>query len=224
MIHSGRRERIRKRFIENQGKGFAEHELLELLLYYAIPQKDTNVLAHTLIQHFSSFHAVLEADYEDLLKVNGVGSSTALLLSMILPLYAQYTKSKRGDRQSLRTQEELLSYCHNLLRHEKNENFYAISLDAEYRVKACNLISSGSIKEVKPYPRKIVESALQHNAVYLVLCHNHTSKNYLPSPNDEESTIFIEKILSAIEIQLLDHVIVAENIVYTMKHRQAKEF
>lgn len=215
---------MRKRFIDSLGKGFAEHELLELLLYYAIPQKDTNELAHLLMQHFHSFHAVLEADYADLLKVNGVGSHTALLLSMILPLFAQYNKSKRGEKINLSTTEDLLIYCNCLLRHEKNENFYAVSLDASYCIRACTLISSGSMKEAKLYPRKIVEAALQHNAVYLVLCHNHTSNNYLPSPNDEESTIALEKIVSALEIKLLDHIIVAGDAAYSMKQRQVKHF
>lgn len=224
MLHAGRRERMRQRFIQDQGKGFADHEILELLLYYAIPQKDTNALAHELIQHFSSLDAVLEADYEDLIKIDGIGHNTAVLIRLILPLYSQYIKCKLGDKCVLKTQEQLYQYYLWLLHHEKNEHFFIICLDADYRVVGKALVAAGTLREVKAYPRNIIAAALKFHTSYVVLCHNHSSSSCQPSPQDEETTIQIDKLLSALDMQLLDHIIVAAPYVYSMKHRITKQY
>lgn len=224
MIHEGRRERMKQRFIHDLGRGFADHEILEVLLYYAIPQKDTNVLAHQLIAHFSSLHGVLEADYEDLIKIDGIGKHAAVLLKIVLPVYSQYMKSKLGEKTPLQTQEQLARYCAWLLRHEKNETFFTICLDQDYNLIASVQIATGSINEVKTYPRHIVSAAIKHNASFIVLCHNHSSVHCEPSAEDEENTILIDKIVSALDIPLLDHIIVATPYVYSMKHRTKKQY
>lgn len=220
MIHKGRRERVKERFLQEGDKSFADHEILELLLYYSIPQKDTNELAHNLIKYFNSLSEVLEADYQDLMNVDGVGPNTALLIKLILPIYSSYLKSKFTKKISLNTLYDLGLYCFSLVNHERSEVLYCISLNANYEVLGKNLIEKGSNTDIIMYPKKIVESALRFNAVYVVLCHNHPSGNYLPSNKDEQSTLEIDKLFDMLDIKLIDHIIVFDQNVYSMKNRE----
>ena len=221
MIHDGRRERVRERFLMDQGKSFADHEILELLLYYSIPQKDTNELAHKLLHHFNSLDEVLEANYHDLINVEGVGKNTAILLNLILPLYSAYSRSKYAKKIELKTFDELSKYCFSLLRHERNEVLYCIALNASYEILGQSIVSRGTNKELYIHVKQVVEVAIRFNAVNLVLCHNHPSGNCEPSVQDEEYTIKADKVLSVLGIKLLDHIIIADPYAYSMKEHEA---
>lgn len=223
MIHEGRRERVRERFLLDNGKSFADHELLELLLYYSIPQKDTNEIAHRLLQHFNSIDEVLEADYHDLIKIDGVGKNTALLINTILPIYSAYNKSKYAKKISLKTLNELGKYCLSLLKHERSEILYCIALNGSYEVLGKSILSKGTNKELYINVKQIVESALRFNAINIVLCHNHLSGNFMPSAQDEEITIKADKVLSMLDIKLLDHIIIADPYIYSMKKREQQK-
>lgn len=218
-IHAGHRRRVRERYMANGLEGFAPHEVLELLLFYARARGDVNPLAHALLQEFGSLHGVLEASPEQLMCVKGVGEETATLLSMIVPLFRRYQTSRATDKVQLSGYRELADYCLSLLSGLRMERFCAVMMDGNYRLLGVKVISEGSIDRVEAYPRRVVEAALNYNASRVVLCHNHPSGTLAPSPADIDCTRDILRALSAVNIVLLDHVIVADDRTCSMSMR-----
>lgn len=218
-IHAGHRRRVRERYMANGLEGFAPHEVLELLLFYARARGDVNPLAHALLQEFGSLHGVLEASPEQLMCVKGVGEETATLLSMIVPLFRRYQTSRATDKVQLSGYRELADYCLSLLSGLRMERFCAVMMDGNYRLLGVKVISEGSIDRVEAYPRRVVEAALNYNASRVVLCHNHPSGTLAPSSADIDCTRDILRALSAVNIVLLDHVIVADDRTCSMSMR-----
>ena len=215
MEHDGHRERLRNRFRQDRGLGFAPHELLELLLTYAIPRVNTNPLAHRLIAHFGSFHAVLEARPEELEQVQGVGPQAATLLSMLLPLLRQYEKEKKRSLVQFKNFGELAAYCHTLFIGENNEQLHLLCFDARLRLIADELIAQGTPDQVSAAPRLIVQSLMRHSASGCVLTHNHPSGSPMPSPEDISLTNHLQMVLESLEIRLYDHLIIAGDKEYS---------
>lgn len=224
LIHQGRRERVKQRFLEEGLDAFSEHEILELLLFYAIPQKDTNEIAHRLMDSFSSFDEVLQADYHALCAIEGIGSHAAVLLTLLLPIFKKYKKSKFSKKIRLNTIEQLHAYCLALLQYEKNEKFYVLCLNANYELVGKNIIAEGTNKEVYAYPKLIAENALKYNASFVIIVHNHMSGNILPSDADEKATKHIDQLLYLMDITLLDHVIISGRKAYSMKNNKAFDY
>ena len=215
MEHDGHRERLRKRFRQDRGHGFEPHELLELLLTYAIPRVNTNPQAHRLIQHFGSFHAVLEAQPEELEQVEGIGPQAATLLSLMLPLLRQYEKEKKAPLIQFKTLGDLLSYCHTLFIGENDEQFYLLCLDARLHLIAREHIAQGTPDQVNAAPRLIVQALMRHHAVGCVLVHNHPSGFCEPSSSDIDLTNHLKMLLDSLEIRLYDHLIIAGEAEYS---------
>lgn len=216
-IHAGHRERIRQRFREQGLSGFAEHEVLELLLTFAIARKDVNPLAHELIAQFGSLSAVLEADERELMRVNGVGENTAALLSMMPELFGCYQRSAMGEKPCVSNLSEAKVYCRSLFSGAHEELVYALCLDQCGRVLHPALLRRGTVNEVAIYPREVVEIALRHRAHAVLLTHNHPSGQVRPSQADIGVTIRIAKALETIGIPMLDHLIFAGETLYSMK-------
>lgn len=145
MMHSGHRERIRERFLREGLQGFAPHEALEFLLCFAIPQKDVNPLAHSLIERFGSLSAVLEARAEELTQVPGIGPNAAALLTLLPELMRYYERDRRQERPCLRNFKAAGAYCRALLRGEKDECVYLLCLDAQGRLLKSVLLRRGTI-------------------------------------------------------------------------------
>jgi DNA repair protein RadC len=187
----------------------ADHEVLELLLFYAIPRRDTNELAHRLIQQFGSLRNVLSASVEELERVNGVGESAALLLHLLPEVYA---RALTGDEpeQILNSCERAGEYFLDLLGRERREVLYQVCLDAKGKVIACRRLSEGSIDQAVLDVRRVVEVALAGNASGVLLAHNHPSGVALPSPADRQITRRVQRALSLLGIELIDHIIVAD--------------
>jgi len=213
--HDGHRERLRDRFKKDRGAGFAPHELLELLLTYAIPRVNTNPLAHQLISHFGSFHAVLDAKPEELEQVKGIGPQAAVLLSLFLPLLRQYNREKKRSPQQFKSFGELADYCHTLFIGENNEQLHLLCFDARLRLIADEVIASGTPDQVSATPRLIVQSLIRHNAVGCVLVHNHPSGSPFPSPADIDLTQHLQSILGGLDIRFYDHIIIAGHKEYS---------
>lgn len=220
MEHDGHRERLRERFKKDRGAGFAPHELLELLLTYAIPRVNTNPLAHQLISHFGSFHAVLDAKPEELMQVKGIGPQAAVLLSMFLPLLRQYDREKKRSPQQFKSFGELADYCHTLFIGENNEQLHLLCFDARLRLMADEVIASGTPDQVSATPRLIVQALMRHNAVGCVLVHNHPSGSPFPSPEDIDLTNHLQSILDGLDIRLYDHIIIAGHKEYSFTRDQ----
>lgn len=208
--HAGHRQRMRERFLTNGLTGFAVHEILELILFYAIPQRNVNPLAHRLLERFGTLHGVLEAPAEELCKVEGVGEYAAALLSLFSHVAVAMERSRTGDRVKISNRREAQHYCRMLLGGQRREHFYVICLNAQKQVLGDVLISSGSIDEVQAYPRVAVEAALRYNAHSVILCHNHPGGSCVPSEQDVEVTRVLGELFSQLSIALLDHIIVTD--------------
>ena len=209
-IHDGHREHMRRRFLENGLSGFADHEALELLLYYAIPRRDTNPLAHELMDRFGTLSGVLSAPVELLKQVDGVGESAAVLLRLA-PLLAQKARLAEAEREiALNTVDSIGAYLLERFSQERNEAVYQLCLDRKGKLLACKRLGEGSASAVNLDIRKLVENALLSSASSVILAHNHPSGVALPSDDDHTATQQARAALEAIGVQLADHIIVAD--------------
>jgi len=207
--HAGHRNRLRERFAREGLEGFAPHEVLELMLTFAIPRMDVNPLAHRLMDRFGSLSAVMEASVEELRQVEGVGSQAATLLAMMLPVMRLYQREKLSPRRKLGTYNELAAYCRTLFLGENHEKFYLLCFNARLELLCTSLIAEGTPTAVSYLPRKIMQELIRHNAAGAVLTHNHPSGSPLPSGEDIAVTREIQALLDGVDIRLFDHVIVA---------------
>lgn len=216
MDHTGHRQRLRQRFEENRLQGFSDHEILELLLTYAIPRVDVNPLAHELVSAFGSLSAVLDATPEELKKVDGIGERSAALLSMMVPLFQRYEQERLQSKPRFTTYSALASYCNTLFMGAREEKFFLLCFDAKMQlIKAVN-IASGTADEVHVSPKMVVREAMRHNAVTAAVAHNHPSGDPMPSQDDMDLTLSIRQALAMVEIRLVDHVVVGSNETYSI--------
>lgn len=211
MLHKGHRERVRQRFIKEGLDGFEEHQTLELLLFYSVPVKDTNELAHKLLERFGSLAGVFDATVAELCCVDGVGESTAVLLSMMSGLFRKYSNRKSFKKNSIRSVDEAGEYAVNLMRDKAYETFYLVGLDINSKITHAVKISEGTLDEAPAYTRKIVEAALSCKASSAFLVHNHPGGNLFPSEADVNITRKARFALLTVDIVLQDHIIVADN-------------
>lgn len=209
-IHDGHRERLRKRFKEEGLDGFSEIQALELALFYAISRKDTNPIAHALLDHFGSLAQVLEAPVEELQKVPGVGENTAVYLRMITELGRFYMVSRTTQSKVLTTLEQCAEYMLPFFYGRRLETVFLLCLDAKCKVLCCKEVAEGSVNAAGISVRKVVETALGANATSVVLAHNHPSGVAVPSGEDVQTTRRIAAALAAVEIHLVDHIVVAD--------------
>ncbi len=208
-MHEGHRDRVRNRFLNEGLDNFDNHQVLELLLFYAIPQKDTNQLAHELIDRYGSLSAVFEADPRELQKLKGVGKNTAVLLSMIPQLCRRYLNDRWGTRPQLSSTRLAGEYVVTLFSGRLSEVFYAICLDSQNKVTYPALVHEGTIDTAPVYPREIVQAALRHHATGIILAHNHPGGSLNPSSADIEATKKIISACDTINVKVMDHIIVA---------------
>lgn len=209
-IHEGHRQRIKARFRDEGLESFSQIHVLELLLCYCVPRKDVNPLAHALLARFGSLARVLEASTQELEKVEGVGENISTFLTLITATgrYYQTSLSKPGEivRDIERCGQIMVPYFYG----RNTETVFLLCLDAKCKVICCREIERGTVNSAVISVRKVVEAALDANATSVVLAHNHPSGVALPSPEDVQTTHRLAKALYAVEITLLDHVIVAE--------------
>lgn len=207
--HAGHRQRMRERFLTGGLEGFADHEVLELMLFYAIPQRNVNPLAHRLLDRFGTLHAVLEAPVEELMKVEGVGQYAALLLSLFSHAARRLEMSRENTGKLICNRGMAEKHAVRLLQGLRTEHFYAVCLDGRMQLIADELIARGSIDEVQAYPRVVAEAVLRHNAHSVVLCHNHPGGSPVPSHQDVEVTRQLAVLLSSLGVAMADHIIVS---------------
>ena len=209
-MHDGHRQRLKERFLLEGLDNFNELQVLELLLFYAVPRQDTNPLAHRLLARFGSVSQVLDAPIEELQKVEGIGNHAAVLLHLTNALGRYYMVNRAMHEQVLSTTnacgELLVSYFHGRC----NETVYLLCLDAKCKLLCCREVSEGSVNSAGVSPRKVVQMALAANATTVVLAHNHPSGIAVPSSEDVQTTYRIDAALKAVEITLADHIIVAD--------------
>lgn len=208
-LHDGHRKRIKGRYLAEGLDAFTDHQVLELLLFYGIPMKDTNELAHKMIREFGSLSGIMEADPHDICRRCSVSENVAILVSMIPALARRYFKGKWGEKPVLTSSTKAGEYAMTLFVGKTYEVFYLICLDAQNRVNYAALVHEGTINEAPVYPRLIVETALRHQANSVILAHNHPGGTIGPSQGDLEATRRVAVALEGISIHVADHIIVA---------------
>jgi len=210
-IHDGHRQRLKERFLQDGLDGFTDIQILELLLFYCIPRKDTNPIAHGLLEHFGSLAQVLDAPVEELCKVPGIGDNAATLLRLVTEIGRCYMVSRVRQYTVLPTIDACAAYMLPFFFGRTVETVFLLCLDAKCKVLCCREVGEGSVNSAGISVRKIVETALTANATSVVLAHNHPSGVAIPSDEDIQTTRTIAAALRAVEVHLVDHVIVADD-------------
>ena len=210
-IHDGHRQRLKDRFRREGLDNFNELYVLELLLYYCIPQKDTNPLAHKLLDTFGSLASVLDASPEELEKVDGIGKNTSTFLSLITQVGRFYQVKRSEPGEILRNIEQCGNYLVPYFFGREQETVFMLCLDAKCKVLCCKKVGEGSVNSASIPIRRVVEMALSANATTVVLAHNHPSGLAIPSADDIQTTHRIAAALDAVEITLADHIVVSRD-------------
>ena len=198
-LHDGHRQRKRQQFLSQGPQSMADHELLELALFYAIPRRDTNETAHRLLEQFGSLDRVLTAPEQELEQVEGVGQNAAVLLRLI---------GAMGDRARQPGREEKIvasvdqagAYFLRLLDGQRTEQLYQLCVDGKGKVLSCRMLSQGQADMTVLSLRQAVENALLSGA----------SGVALPSQADVQATVQVRDALKRLDIRLIDHIIVAD--------------
>ena len=214
----GHRERVRKKFLENGFNGLEDYEVLELLLFYVIPRKDTKAIAKELIKKFKTLANVLKADTLELKTINGLGDVAITFLKMIGALPARIYKDElknqkliKDDKNKISDKEVLLSFLRNKIGYEDVEKFYVIYLSSSNEVIAFEESSSGTLDRSSIYPREIYKRVIKENAKSIIIAHNHPSGNTCPSKCDIDITNEIAKGLKNFGALLLEHIIITRD-------------
>jgi DNA repair protein RadC len=210
-LHEGHRKRFKERFIKEGLSNFEPHQVLELLLFFAIPRIDTNPLAHKLIDHFGSIINVLDADVEELKSIDGLGENASTLISFVSQLSLYYATNKHDKKEALDSSAKACSYVKDLFLTKKYECFFVVCLDNQNRVNMAKKLFEGTTNETPIYPRILVEYALRYTATGIIIAHNHPGGSLTPSSADMQATKDIKNALHTIGVKLLDHIIVADN-------------
>lgn len=208
--HDGHRQRMKERLLRDGLKGFSDHEVMEVLLYYALPYKDTNGLGHLLVDHFGSLTRVLEAHYADLLKVPGVTPHVASLITLSGQLAQRYMRRCYAFGELLFHTEQLSRIAVSEFVGKKVESVLLISMDNKRKLLNVTHVFEGSVNSAQFNFRIAVQQALQDNATTVVLAHNHPNGLCFPSQEDLNTTRKFAEVLELVGITLVDHLIVAE--------------
>ena len=216
--NKGHRERIKEKFLKNGIDGFAEYEILELLLTYCIPRKDTKPIAKELLNKFKSLDNIFKADFDKLFAIDGLGKNSIAFLKLIgdLPsiIYKDELKNKKlvnKEILKISNKDILLNYLRNKIGYEEKEKFYVIYLSSSNEVIEFEENSVGTLDRSSVYPREIYKKIINLNAKSIILAHNHPSDNITPSKSDIELTNEISKGLKNFGALLIEHIIITKN-------------
>lgn len=209
--YAGHRQRLRERFIASGADALQDYELLEMLLFTAIPRRDVKPLAKTLLKTFGNLPALMAAPLEDLIKIEGISENTAVAIKTVTALGARAMKQELMQRPVVNTWARLMDYCHATIAHEKREHFRILFLNKKNELIADEIQGSGTVDHTPAYPREIMKRALELGATAIILMHNHPSGDPKPSQADIEMTNAIIRAGQPLNITIHDHIIMARN-------------
>ena len=214
-VHEGHRERLRQRFLSEGLENFQDHNVLELLLFYSVPMKDTNEEAHNLIDTFGSLSGVFDASFEELCNVKGIGERSATLIKMMPELFKKYEVDKiNNDEAILDTSKKVAEYAASHFKGVTNERMYVMFLDSNCRVLNFSQVSEGIVNTAPLNARKIMEIAFSCDASNIILVHNHPSGVVAPSRKDIDATISMINLMSKVSLKISDHIIIGNGSDY----------
>ena len=215
--YQGHRARLKEKFIHSGIAAFHDYEVVEILLAYAVPRKDTKALAKDLLKTFGGIKGLLDADISALTGISGIGPHAAVLIRLIKELSALYLKEKAKEKTQISCTTELLDYCKTALGGLKDEQFCVIYLDAQNQLIEMETLQEGIVNQAIVYPRQVLENALRRKASAMILVHNHPSGHVKPSDADIRLTKAIREAARMLEILVHDHVIIGENRFFSFR-------
>lgn len=222
-IHKGHRKRLRGELIASDfPDSLEDYKILEALLFYGVPRKNTNEMAHILVEKFGSLHGVLEADADELFQVPGVTEKAVTLIKLILPISRRYHNFKYKEKKKFKDWNEVGDFLKIQHSCYKEEVFIVTTFSNDGEKKSCDVLSKGDVSSVGVSVKAIVQKVLNNNAPCVVISHNHIGRSALPSKSDVEMTKIIKNTLAQMDVRLLDHIIVAGDDYISMF--QSKEY
>jgi len=207
----GHRDRLRQRFLKSGAEGFQDYELLEMILFSAVPRRDVKPLAKKLLKEFGGLSGVLGASMADLQKVMGLSENSAVVLKTVHALTSRMLRNDIDKKPILSSWQKLIDYCQVSMAHEKREHFRVLFLNRKNQLIADEVQQVGTVDHTPVYPREIVKRALELGATAMILVHNHPSGDPSPSDTDIAMTEEIIKAATALDILVHDHLIISQN-------------
>ncbi len=213
----GHRQRLRERFKKTGFSGWHDYEMLELVLAYCIPRRDTKPVAKELLRKFKTIGAVFDTDEKELMEIDGIGSRSAVLLKVFREVATVYFESCLKKTDFLSSPKAVYDYLAVSLKGNREEEFKVIFLNSTNRTSGIETLQVGTVDKSAVYPRKVVERALKHNAVSVIIAHNHPGGSLKPSQDDVQITERLKQALETVDISLLDHVIISSEGYFSFK-------
>ena len=215
--HTGHRERMKAEFLARGLEGWPDHRVLELLLFYTIPQGDVNDLAHELVERFGSLAGVLDASVEELKKVKGVGDHTAVFLRMLPAVLGRYQGARTRLSAIINSPEEAYAWLEPYFFGARTEMVYVLCMDGKRQVLGVRKVAEGSIEMAEVNTRRIAEEAIGLRAAQIYVAHNHVSNLAIPSQADWLTTDTLRGALRPIGIELIDHLVFVDGDMVSLK-------
>lgn len=212
--YQGHRQRLKQRF-HSSPNGVMDYELLEMLLFNVFPRKDTKPIAKSLIQRFGSIKAALFASELELKQVEGVGQSVAILFGLVREIFHRISLQPLQNEKIIASSIHVIQYYKNLLDNEKKEQLRVMFINNKNRLIAEEQLQRGTVNHTQIYPAEIVEKTLAYGASAVIVVHNHPSGEPKPSREDIEVTNHLKNLLKALEVRLLDHIVIGRKGVYS---------
>lgn len=209
--HAGHRIRMKERFKYSGFDGFEEHEILEFLLFFAVPQGNTNETAHRLLETFGSLSAVMDAPLKSIQQVKGVGEHSALFLKMLPQACRAYLKDKDNYHDKIMSDDVMGRVLFEHFIGKVDEAVALLLMDSKRKQLFCGIVTEGTVNAVDIYVRKLIALALQYNASLAVIAHNHPSGVALPSKDDLLTTQMVKDAFSMVCVRLMDHFIITDD-------------
>ena len=215
-LHKDHRQRVRNRYLSEGIGSMADHNIIELLLFYGIPYKDTNDIAHELTERFGDLNGVLDAPVEELMRVDGIGENAAALIHLTRDIAFKYNENKKQEKVTLATEERFAEFLSLKYAGETREIVYMLFVDSHGKIVRCVKVCEGSPESVSVDNRLIVEAAVRNDATDIILAHNHPKGFVVPSTADVRSTKDAVPLLKSIGVNLIDHIIFADGECFSM--------
>ncbi|MBQ8782768.1 MAG: DNA repair protein RadC [Clostridia bacterium] len=216
-IHSGHRKRMRESFLKRDFNSMPEHEILEILLFYAHPRNDTNAVAHKLINAFGSLENVLSAPYEELIKIDGIGENSAVLLNLFSKLAVRYVASIDSE-EAYKGDDEIIKELISRFANEAKEKVFVVLFDKRGKMLNITEIASGGIDDASFRPRALLEPIFRCEATKFILAHNHPQGFAVPSAADVATTKRVKDVVAELDTVFEDHIIVSGKDWFSMKN------
>ncbi|MFQ5686057.1 MAG: DNA repair protein RadC [Candidatus Scalindua sp.] len=216
----GHRQRIKEKYEKSGMEGWLDYEVLELALSYAMPRKDTKQIAKELLARFKTLNGVLDANRKELQNITGISKHSALFLNLLKDISVLYVEKGIHNKDLLSTPQLVYNYLKVSLKGLADEEFKMLFLDSRNQLIAIETLKTGTVNRSIVFPRKVVERALYHHTVGVIIAHNHPAGSLEPSQEDQDITRAIREALKTVDIVLLDHIVIGGNEFFSFKEHR----